>query len=729
MSVSIIFNGNRKVIKILNANTLVSNIIDDAFAAFNIELSFRQKCVLKHKRNILDQSLSWRFSNLSNNVALDLIINGTIPQNQPLTAKVNHSEETVGHITSKPTSFVKIALSVESLGSFCSSFPDSFTFADILSEFINNGSIPSCLLSSSCEIIYMRNRFTHDLFSSTSLSSLGLSGQSVRLQLRTFGNIAMVAPTQEIIHADDINTNQSSMSNLLDQQDIVPLSTHPFQSNNSDDLIESRKEDLTVALSLEDICQNICNEYTNNKIVIVNAFRILKKYVDHIIHSPEDMKFRTINAGNKVFQEKVVPAKGSKDFLLCLGFTIQDGTDTYVLDDVRLDLDILKRAQILLDKELQLLEVTSAVISSSASTPTVSKQPQSSSNPNLNPSFDPFKSTIVRTAPQPHRTTDSVTESKLEQLSKRRRELEGDPDQVARCTELLMPSAEKSVPSLQSYLQVLSDSSSSILNQITGAVEQGEEDGSNDADDRRLLNKAMIQKVKNLMSNQDNSPLTTKAIRDLQKAEKERVYNRILIRIKFPDRACLQGYFHPRHGISEVYQWTHQSLASFEDDVCEGRAASDVFELYASPPKRVFSPEGDHLLSTLQDLGLIPAAMLHLGWKRDRGLSTDGMSVAIGSYFSNDILMLSEGKASENNSQESSSSSSSSSSASRTHYPTSEKLIADHSNNINSSQGKGQQQQKQQQVNIAEGKSSASISDSSSKKISNSDGKPKWFKL
>lgn len=49
-------------------------------------------------------------------------------------------------------------------------------------------------------------------------------------------------------------------------------------------------------------------------------------------------------------------------------------------------------------------------------------------------------------------------------------------------------------------------------------------------DDSRSAPRSVLQKI--LKGGEDNTPLTTQAVRDLQKAQKERVYSRTLIRIK-----------------------------------------------------------------------------------------------------------------------------------------------------------------------------------------------------
>ena len=69
--------------------------------------------------------------------------------------------------------------------------------------------------------------------------------------------------------------------------------------------------------------------------------------------------------------------------------------------------------------------------------------------------FDPFKPNIVRASNQPPRLGTSSTEQKLQQLSKRRQELEGAVDDVERCTDVLFPRADGTVADVSSYLRVI----------------------------------------------------------------------------------------------------------------------------------------------------------------------------------------------------------------------------------------------------------------------------------
>jgi hypothetical protein len=123
---------------------------------------------------------------------------------------------------------------------------------------------------------------------------------------------------------------------------------------------------------------------------------------------------------------------------------------------------------------------------------------------------------------------------------------------------------------------------------------------------------------------------------------------------------CLQGYFHPRHTVGDVYEWVAQSLASPDSG----------FELYTSPPRCVLSPGvpptpagkgsaakavpcgtverqgGAKEAPTLADLMLVPAALIYLAWKDADSAPALRDSAAPGSYLATELLASSsaEGK-------------------------------------------------------------------------------------
>ena len=298
--------------------------------------------------------------------------------------------------------------------------------------------------------------------------------------------------------------------------------------------------------------------------------------------------------------------------------------------------------------------------------------------------FDPYKTSIVRTAPQPSRGGGvSQTEVQLEQLNKRRRELEGSIEAVLRETKVLLPRLDGTVASLQDFLdnsacgndeggkQSSASSSSSSVSRGSGAT--------NEISDSTILARSIAAQMKAGGSSSSgggglDEPMTTKAVRDLRKALTERVYGKTLVRVKFPDRCCVQAYFHPRHTINDVYRWL--SEACLKEELVTAVAASssssssssvkrssgkvpfslqgaplvtsssslssaaavvdylaDLFELYTTPPRCVLHPyaksqqQDNYSSSTvfqhqqqpqqcasLLELKFVPAVMLHCSW-------------------------------------------------------------------------------------------------------------------
>ena len=360
----------------------------------------------------------------------------------------------------------------------------------------------------------------------------------------------------------------------------------------------------------------------------------ITKYITNILAYPEDEKYRTINISNKTFEEKVLPIKGAIEFFYSLQFTESNmkGFPALILTNKSTHevINIMIEAKKCLDNALDKLQVP---------------EDERPGNKNISPStknttntFDPYKPVIARTANQPPRT-ESVTDKKLEELDIRRRKLEGNVENVARQTLVLLPKIDGSVASIQEYL-----------------VDQGpsldEENGNNDS---KIVAKTMMKKIANI--GQD-APLTTKAIRDLEKAQKERVFSQTLVRIKFPDRICIQGYFHPRNTMLDVYNWIMECLIYIPDNInsiTTSTTASKtkmgefndinatIFELYMTPPKQLYLQN-----KTLHDLKLVPAAIFHLSWKskdiEDVIRSKATVGNAAGSYIHPSLFLQSSGK-------------------------------------------------------------------------------------
>lgn len=65
------------------------------------------------------------------------------------------------------------------------------------------------------------------------------------------------------------------------------------------------------------------------------------KYVGNVAKNPQDQKFRRIKLTNAAFVQKVAPVEGSVEFLEGCGFSQGLDPDFLVLEDDKLDLEIL----------------------------------------------------------------------------------------------------------------------------------------------------------------------------------------------------------------------------------------------------------------------------------------------------------------------------------------------------------------------------------------------------
>ena len=117
------------------------------------------------------------------------------------------------------------------------------------------------------------------------------------------------------------------------------------------------------------------------------AVLTLVKYLLNMRLNPGDEKFRRIKADNKVFQEKVRPAKGAVEFLLSVGFREGEGRVYQLESDNKLQegVDVLARAMV----ELDIPE---------DERPDVKATPPPA--PAAAAEFDPFRPVVIRQAVQ-----------------------------------------------------------------------------------------------------------------------------------------------------------------------------------------------------------------------------------------------------------------------------------------------------------------------------------------
>uniref|UniRef100_A0A5F8A6W2 Tether containing UBX domain for GLUT4 n=1 Tax=Macaca mulatta TaxID=9544 RepID=A0A5F8A6W2_MACMU len=103
----------------------------------------------------------------------------------------------------------------------------------------------------------------------------------------------------------------------------------------------------------------------------------------------------------------------------------------------------------------------------------------------------------------------------------------------------------------------------------------------------------------------EEAPLVTKAFREAQIKEKLERYPKVALRVLFPDRYVLQGFFRPSETVGDLRDFVRSHLGNPELS----------FYLFITPPKTVLD---DHT-RTLFQANLFPAALVHFGAKEPAG--------------------------------------------------------------------------------------------------------------
>mmetsp|Transcript_14460 Transcript_14460/g.21899 ORF Transcript_14460/g.21899 Transcript_14460/m.21899 type:complete len:811 (+) Transcript_14460:1-2433(+) len=102
---------------------------------------------------------------------------------------------------------------------------------------------------------------------------------------------------------------------------------------------------------------------------------------------------------------------------------------------------------------------------------------------------------------------------------------------------------------------------------------------------------------------------TTKAMRDLEKMKKQKVYSHVQLRVYFPDGCRLECKFLPSESIAVVKNVISSSFVPMSSLLLPSSSELQ-FDLYVSPPRRILVDK-----NTLTEEGLVPAAKIHVSWK------------------------------------------------------------------------------------------------------------------
>ncbi|XP_053767327.1 tether containing UBX domain for GLUT4 isoform X2 [Desmodus rotundus] len=107
----------------------------------------------------------------------------------------------------------------------------------------------------------------------------------------------------------------------------------------------------------------------------------------------------------------------------------------------------------------------------------------------------------------------------------------------------------------------------------------------------------------------EEAPLVTKAFREAQLKEKLERYPKVALRVLFPDRHVLQGFFRPSETVGDLQDFVRSHLGD----------PALPFHLFITPPKTTL----DDPTLTLFQAELFPAALVHFGAEEPAGLYLD----------------------------------------------------------------------------------------------------------
>jgi hypothetical protein len=418
MSVVVFYGGKRKTVRI-DPQALVQDVIVDVAKDFGLD---PEKCQLKHQRTTLAKNQLFRFTNVPNNAQLELIV-GSGPS----------SSSTAAGAGANPVA--KIALSIPNGGSIQRTFDCTMTLRDMLNAIVRDGGASSDILTSSPELIYMRNSYAADKLDTTTLASLGLAGQSGRFMLKvgeagtsassvfpssplslgaatvdsllqaeaivTGGLIAVVAADQQSQSttpaSPQLSSPKSDSSPLYSSAGPPPPTTtfttvSTVKAPSSNQVIPDTERIVMEVRTPEAVLGDLLSN--NFDAVSAPAIVTMTKYVCNILSNPEEPKFRTITTSNAVFSSKVGNLPAAVEFLLSIGFeavAIGQGPPNLVFGSSQ-DISRLKSALKLLHKAMDGLGVPAE------ERPKVKVAAVAPPQPPV--PFDPFKPAIIRNAPQ-----------------------------------------------------------------------------------------------------------------------------------------------------------------------------------------------------------------------------------------------------------------------------------------------------------------------------------------
>lgn len=482
-------NGRRRNVK-LSPNTIVSQTLVDickreGYSTENYSFLFQRK--------ILDETLSWRYSNVINNAKLEL----------------------VKHEKSKQESPVRIALQYGDGRRLQGTFKPSVMLSDILDHWKEELSLVKCEENWEPCIVYVRQEILgHSKLSTTSLKSVGLISGSAVLRLS-------------------------------------------FKPGNTDN--ESIPKVAKKAESALKIDQNVTDRKTAQPMPIPQ--KQFPKTPPVPQATPTSPSIKSSNVACSAITQEMLSDALRRVSDESLGESVSsENADTSSMSQFHAD-----------------HETTSQNASASNSRTRITRpgtkemprkrQKQVTPPPDPQPDFSNFK------FPEETAGMDIYSQEENDELN----------------IEPLMSPCNRE--------EIFFDEKE-ITNGVTGAQDiedPGDEFFELTIDDIRR----MISDLRSLQNEASEKALVTARSKELQRLRAINQYPKIIIRIIFPNRKILQGFFCPAEKVEVLYEFVAQFLVT----------PKSRFFLYTTPPKVVLKDKN----AILYDCNLSPASKVYFG--------------------------------------------------------------------------------------------------------------------
>lgn len=358
-----------------------------------------------------------------------------------------------------------------------------------------------------------------------------------------------VVLTQSSPIDNSIPSNQIDVYSGADLQNVFQ-STSDFKLNRIREELFLMKDRLdasqfTTALSfLSRIIQNIVLSLCMN---------------DVQLNDPTNDTKRSLNYLSNVFQTRIGCIESGIEILTQLGFELMtiDEKSKLVMKYDSLNETLLKDVSTLIQNQLS-TEVPTKPDSSEISR-NVQKPEES---------FDPTKPLVFKSVDHPS-VTDNL-EKRVQILQEKQQRIETQIPERNICVLRAENGFNPRNFGDSTYQNMMKQSDDEVVPGMQSSSSYEEQE------DASLIREVMQRKQQ---QREENQQFKTKAKRELENLQKQRVYKRTTIRVYFPDRTVIQAYFAPRETIQDVMNVIRSAIREEYADLS--------FYLFNAPPKEV----------------------------------------------------------------------------------------------------------------------------------------------